>query len=318
MEKKSYQVRNWRHYNESLVQRGSITFWLDEKAIHHWESQERTGRRGRPYTYSDMALVCGLTLKAVFKLTFRSTQGFIRSLAECLGLRIKVPDYTLLCKRQKNLTVDLPTSRQRQEGLHLVVDSSGLKVYGEGEWKVRQQGWVKHRLWRKLHIGINSETQEIEVFELSDLGVQDCQGLECLLGKLKKPISTVIGDGSYDRFCCYEAAERRQFKLLTPPQRNAKTSKETKSHKKKKASAEAIKKRDAVIKEVEKLGRAQWKRQIGYHRRSLAETAMFRIKTLLGNRLQTRRFEHQKTEIAIWCRAINKMTALGMPETVAF
>lgn len=315
MDKKSYRVRNWKEYNEALVQRGSITFWFDDECIKQWKSNKTSGCRGRPEEYSDIAVQAGLTLKAVFKLTFRATEGLIKSLLKLLKLELKTPDYTLLCKRQKSIKIMLPKKvLQTGEKLHLAFDTSGLKVYGEGEWKVRQHGWIKHRLWRKFHLAINTMNHQIEAFELTDLGVQDCEGVPLLLNQIDAPIDSARGDGAYDRFSCYEEAEQKNFRLITPPQRKAKLSKERK--KKIKASADAIKKRDEEITKVRAQGRKNWKIQADYHRRSLAETAMFRVKTILGNRLSTRTLQHQKTEIGIWCRIINKMTLLGMPQTM--
>lgn len=316
MDKKSYRVRNWSDYNEALVNRGSITFWFNEECINQWKSEQDKKGRGRPEKYSDLAIQTGLTLKALFKLTFRSTEGFIKSLLELLKLELETPDYTLLCKRQKNIVINLPKKAlESGENLHLAFDTTGLKVYGEGEWKVRQHGWVKHRLWRKFHIAINTMNQQIEAFELTDLGVQDCEGVPLLLDQISTPIESCRGDGAYDRFSCYEEAERKKIRLITPPQRNAKLSIERKN--KKKTDPEAIRKRDEEIKKIRELGRKEWKIQADYHRRSLAETAMFRVKTLLGNRLSTRTLQHQKTEVAVWCQIINKMTILGMPKSVA-
>lgn len=316
MTKKVYRVRNWKDYNEALVKRGSLTFWLDEKCLNQWKSEKRSRGRGRPEKYSDLAIQTGLTLKALFKLTFRATEGFIKSLLEMLKVTIKAPDYSLLCKRQKNITIDLLKKAACGEPLHLAFDTTGLKIYGEGEWKVRRHGWMKHRLWRKFHIAVNTVSHQIEAFELTDLGVQDCEGVPLLLNQIVGPIASGRGDGAYDRFSCYEEAERKKFRLITPPQRNSKLSSERKKYNRK-ISAEALKKRDAEIKKVRELGRKEWKIQADYHRRSLAETAMFRMKTLLSNRLSTRTLEHQKTEVAIWSQIINKMTMLGMPESIA-
>lgn len=316
MDKKSYRVRNWKEYNEALVNRGSITFWFNEACIAQWKSEQKGKGRGRPEKYSDLVIQTGLTLKALFKLTFRTTEGFIKSLLKLLNLELEAPDYSLFCKRQKNIKIDLPKKAlQTGESLHLAFDTTGLKVYGEGEWKVRQHGWIKHRLWRKFHVAINTKSQQIEAFELTDLGIQDCEGVPLLLNQIAEPIDSCRGDGAYDRFSCYEEAERKKFRLITPPQRNAKLSTERKH--KKKADPEAIKKRDEEVKKVRELGRKEWKINADYHRRSLAETAMFRMKTLLGNSLSTRTLQHQKTEVAVWCHIMNKMTLLGMPRTVA-
>jgi hypothetical protein len=315
MSKKDYRVRNWKDYNEALVQRGSVTLWFSEESIKNWHEPKKENGRGRPQEYSELAIICGLTIKAVFKLAYRATEGFIRSLVGKLQLGIKVPDYTLLCKRQKDVKVVLPKKVTPGEALHIVCDSTGLKVFGEGEWKTRRHGPTKKRLWRKLHLAINSKTQMIEACELTELGVQDSEGFKSLLNSIKEPISVAIGDGSYDRFSCYEEMEKRGGKGIFPPQRNAVTSVERMDNKKK-ASQGAVEKRDGVINQVRLLGRKTWKQQSGYHRRSLAETGMFRVKTLLGRRLTCHTFKNQCVEAKIWCNVVNRMTLLGMPKTV--
>lgn len=316
MSQKDYRVRNWKDYNEALVQRGSVTLWFDEESIKNWHKGKEAGKRGRPQEYSKLAILCGLTIKAVFKLAYRATEGFIKSLVKMLKLGIKAPDYTLLCKRQKEIQVTLPTCVTKGEGLHIVCDSTGLKVFGEGEWKVRRHGPTKKRLWRKLHLAINSKTQIIEACELTELGTQDCEGFKSLINSIKEPINEAIGDGAYDRFSCYEEMEKRGGKGIFPPQHNAVTSQE-RGVNRKKASKGAVEKRDETIKQARLLGKKSWKQQTGYHRRSLAETGMFRVKTILGRRLSCHTLENQCVEAKIWCYVINKMTLLGMPKTVA-
>lgn len=316
MTKKNYRVRNWKEYNQSLVNRGSITLWFDEPSIESWHNCERNGQRGRPEEYSDTAILCGLTLRAVFKLTYRATEGFLSSLINLLGLQIRCPDYSLLCKRQKTLPLPKLRKDASSEPLHIVVDSTGLKVYGEGEWKVRQHGHSKRRIWRKLHVAINSDTQRIESFVLTDLGTQDCEAFPELVEKIDSAIDSIAADGAYDRFSCYEEAEKKSFTLIAPPQHNANTSEE-RTRNKKKASTAAVRARDEVIKEVRELGRKEWKIKSQYHQRSLAETGIFRVKTLMGNKLTARTFERQCNEVALWCHLINKITETGMPVSVA-
>jgi hypothetical protein len=311
----TYRVRNWREYNQSLVQRGSITLWISEEVFKQWQTSSPTGKRGRPKEYADEIIQCMLCLKAVYNLPFRAVEGFVKSLFLLQRITLKVPDYSLLCKRQKHLTITLPKSRRSGEGLHLVIDSTGLKVFGEGEWKTRQHGVTKKRLWRKLHLAINSKTQMIEAVELTELGVQDCEGFVRLLDYIEDPIDTAIGDGAYDRFSCYEAIEKRGGKGIFPPQHNAVTSKERAANRKK-ASAQAVAKRDETVEAVRSLGSKRWKEQTGYHRRSLAETGMFRVKTILGRQLSSRHLENQIIEAQIFCSIINAMTLNGMPKTV--
>src|SRR3990167_3192835 len=162
------------------------------------------------------------------------------------------------------------------------------------------------------YIALNSEAQEIEAFELTDLGGQDWEGFENLIEEIEKELGDVIGDGAYDRFPCYKLATTKKFKLIVPPQRNARNSEERKK-KISKAKRVFLQGRDATIKTVREIGRVEWKKEARYHRRSLVETLMFRIKTILGSRLSSRLFENQKVETAIWCKIINHMTQLVMP-----
>lgn len=311
----TYRVRNWKEYNQSLVQRGSITLWVSKEVIEKWKTSEKTGKRGRPKEYADEIIQCILCLKAVYNLPFRAVEGFVKSLFLLQGMVLKIPDYSSLCKRQKHLTITLPKGSRSSEGLHLVIDTTGLKVFGEGEWKVRQHGVVKKRLWRKLHLAINSKTQMIEAIELTELGVQDSEGFSRLLNQIENPVETTIGDGSYDRFSCYEAIEKRGGRGIFPPQHNAVTSDE-RTDNRKKASTKAVAKRDEAIKGVRSLGQKTWKEEVGYHRRSLAETGIFRLKTILGRRLNAHHLENQVVEARIWCSIINTMTLQGMPKTV--
>lgn len=317
MSKKDYRVCNWKEYNQSLVNRGSITFWFDKKYLDNWSNIERSGKRGRPEKYNDCVIECGLTLKALFGLTFRSTEGFLKSLIQMMNLNLEVPNYSLLCKRQKNISISLKS--KKKENIHVLIDSTGLKVLGEGEWKVRQHGYIKKRLWRKLHLAINRDTQELEALELTELGTQDWEGMIKLVQDIENTrcnLSSAIGDGAYDRFPCYELGERKNFSLITPPQRNASTTQE-RGNKIRKAKKPLLRVRDEAIKQIREIGRAEWKIKTGYHKRSLAETAMFRVKTLLGNRLSTRKLANQKVEAAIWGKIINQITGLGMPTTIA-
>lgn len=215
---KDAHARNWNKYNEALVQRGSITFWFNEDAIQAWHTNDSLNSRGRPRKYSDIAIRCGLTLKAVFNLPFRAVEGFIKSLITLFKVKAEVPDYTSLCKRQKNLTINFPKNNLKTgEGIHILVDSTGLKIFGEGEWKVRQHGYVKRREWRKLHLAINAKTQGIEAFKLTNLKVTDSEEFSALIDAIDKPIDVATGDGAYDQYKNYKLAKNKKFKLITPP-----------------------------------------------------------------------------------------------------
>jgi hypothetical protein len=308
-QKVTYRVRNWAAYNDSLVQRGSLTVWISDEVIEGWRPTPNGRRqRGGQMEYSDRAIECLLTLKAVFKLPYRQTEGFGRSIMTLLGVKVAVPHYTTLCKRSADLTVDWSVSPV-QGAKHIVVDSTGLKVYGEGEWKVRQHGYSKRRTWRKLHLSVNEATQSIEAVVLTEAGVDDAEAGGQLLDETAGPIEQVSGDGSYDKRKFYDACVEREVQHITiPPQRNARIWQHGNSSK-------PPLPRDQNLRRIRRVGRKRWKQESGYHRRSLAETAMFRFKIIFGNTLSTRTLPRQITEARIKCAALNRMTQLGMPES---
>src|SRR5512135_2437986 len=154
--KAAYRIRNWRQYNRALVHRGSLTVWVDQKALDAW-NYHGPAQWGARFVYSDVAIQCLLTLRAVFRLPLRGTQGMAHSVFELMGLDLEVPHYSTLSRRAAELSVDL--ARKSEGPLHLVLDSTGLKVYGEGEWKVRRHGYSKRRTWRKLHLAVNDRAK---------------------------------------------------------------------------------------------------------------------------------------------------------------
>lgn len=308
-QKATYRVRNWAAYNNSLVERGSLTVWISDEVIERWKPMpEGPRQRGGQMEYSDRAIEYLLTLKVVFKLAYRQTEGFGRSIMALLGANVTVPDYTTLCKRSVDLTVDLPPS-QVQSAKHIVVDSTGLKVYGEGEWKVRQHGYTKRRTWRKLHLSVDAATQSIKAVVLTEASVDDAEAGRQLLDEIKGPIKQVSGDGTYDKRKFYEACVQREVEqIAVPPQRNARIWQHGNSSK-------PPLPRDQNLRRIRHVGRKRWKEEVGYHRRSLAETAMFRFKIIFGNTLSTRTLARQMVEVRIKCAALNRMTQLGMPDS---
>ena len=308
--KQKYRVRNWNQYNRSLINRGSITVWFDEKSIAQWHDSETTSQRGRPRVYADIAIHCVLLIKVVFGLPLRSLQGFVESLVVLLKLPISVPNYTTISRRQKSLQVALERYK-KEASLHIVVDSTGLKVFGEGEWKVRQHGYSKRRTWRKLHLAIDEASGEIVASALSTNDVHDSEILPGLLQKIQDDICQVSADGAYDTFSCHEAIAARKARAAIPPRENARIKQHGNSH----APPLA---RDEILRAIrDNGGMKAWKQNSHYHRRSLAETAMYRFKQLLGRTLAARNFESQCTEAFIKCSAMNRMTNLGMPESYA-
>lgn len=307
--KATYRVRNWAAYNRSLVSRGSITVWIDDEVIATWHPAPsgKRSRGGQP-KYSDRAIECLLMLKAVYGLPYRQTIGFAQSILEMLDADVEVPDYTLLCKRSADLDVDLSPSK-RNEAKHIVVDSTGLKIYGEGEWKVRQHGISKRRTWRKFHLSADETTHELQAVVVTEANVDDAQAGKKLLTQTPGKIDQVSGDGGYDKRKFYEAAMQREVKRITvPPRRDAKIWQHGNSKK-------APLPRDENLRYIRRHGRKKWKHDSDYHRRSLAETAVYRFKTIFGNTLSTRTLSRQVTEVRIKAAALNRMTRLGMPDS---
>ena len=299
-----YRIRNWSSYNKALVQRGSLTVWFDEKVVNCWYNKKRSGKRGRPLVYTDLAIQCCLTLKIIYHLPLRGAQGLVMSILELLELPLDAPDYSSLSIREKTLKLSLPKNSKRQEGMHLVVDATGLKLYGEGEWKVRKHGPSKRRTWLKLHLGVNESTQDIEACMLTADDVHDSEPLPNLLEQINDPIDQVTGDGAYDTHDCYQATIHSGADPCFPPRGNAVRNRPT---------DEAWCLRNQAVSQVRYHNLKYWKKKHNYHRRSLAETAMYRFKQLLGDKVQARTPKRQAREIGIKCLAINKMNQLGMP-----
>lgn len=303
--KTQYRIQNWSDYNQSLVSRGSITFWISEDVAQGWENSELSGKRGASNTYSDLAIVTSLMIRSVYGLTLRAAEGFVNSLFGLMNLDISCPHYSRLSRRAKDLDVPLPRSGDIKD---VVVDASGLKVFGEGEWKVRQHGVSKRRTWRKVHFAINPKNHEIVASVLSSNDVSDGEVLEELLEQIPGDLNSVAGDGAYDTGPCHKEIHKRGAHPLIPPRRNAVIHEED----------EVLIERNKAIKWIQSLGnteeaRKQWKKEVGYHNRSLAETGMFRFKALFGEKLVSRTFDTQATELFIKAAALNMITSLGMP-----
>ena len=304
--KAKYRIRNWATYNESLKKRGSITLWIDEEVLKVWKAKPEAIRgRGGQKQYSDGAIECLLTVKNVYQLAYRQTEGFAGSLGKLLRIELPIPNYSTINRRAKSLKVNLETSKKGP--IHIVLDSTGLKVYGEGEWKVRQHGYSKRRIWRKLHLGVDEATGEIETELLTGAGVDDAEVTASLLKQTQAKIKQLSGDGAYDKEKVYKAAAAKGVEKITiPPRRDAVLWEE---------NGVEPHPRNENLRRIWEDGRKEWKIESGYHRRSLAETAMFRFKTIFGDHLDARETNRQKTEARIKCAALNRMTHLGMPDS---
>jgi hypothetical protein len=304
--KGTYKITNWREYNESLVQRGSITFWFRDDVIEQWHHANDRPKVGHPFVYSDTAVECLLTLRELFQLPYRQTEGLAQSLAQLMEVDIPIPDYTSLAKRAAKLGISLDVAR-RKGSIDVVVDSTGLKVFGEGEWKMRKHGKGKRRTWRKLHLAVNPETQEIVAETLTENGVHDADQVDDLLEQIDVPVDTFYGDGAYDQWKVYGTLDTNRIRPIIPPRRNAKIKRHGNS-------GRPSLPRDQAIREIRRKGRASWKESVGYHRRSLSETAMHRMKCCFGNKLKNRLLENQRIEARVRSKILNHFTHLGLPQ----
>jgi hypothetical protein len=305
--KSLYRVKNWPEYEQALRKRSSLTFWWPQDMAKNWR-YAGAKQRGRPLAYSDQAIELVLTFKELFHLTHRGAEGFMRSLLGLLKIHVAVPDHSTLSRRSRCLRVKLP--RTVSGPLHLVLDSTGLKVFGEGEWKVRKFGYARHRTWRKLHVGLDPDSGEIQAVALTTNSLSDAATAEGLLAQIEAHLLSCTADGAYDKRRVYQALQRHSpgVRMLIPPRQDA--------HIWQHGNSKQVRlQRDENLRYIRQHGRRQWKRKCGYHKRSLAENLMFRLKTIFGDRLSARRLDTQVTQALIRCRALNQMTHLAMPHS---
>lgn len=303
----SKRVRNWKDYNRNAIKSGAITLWIDRTVITALPVKSHA--RGRPRIYSNELIEASLLLKHAYQLSFRKVQGFIGSLYELLGVIKQPPNYSVLCRRQIGLSVNLKKCVSSGP-INIVIDSTGLKVVGEGEWCRKKHGFHYQRTWKKIHLAVDADGLDIVSCVVSSARTQDSDVLQPLLEDVKAPIKTVIGDGAYDTFKCYEYVHQRKARAIFPPRVDARHSSETRADKKA-ACKEAIEQRDEAIIRIAQSDRPTWKKEVGYHKRSLAETTMYRLKTHTGEKLKARHLETQILEVKIKCKILNKINALA-------
>lgn len=309
MTKKVYRVRNWSEYNKGLVSRGSLTVWFNREHIRSAE-----GSHGNK-AYSDSLILCALTLRQLFHLPYRATEGLLRSLIQLNQLDIETPDYSTLCRRGKSLKVDLGV-KSTGKPRHILVDSTGVQVLGEGEWKRLKQGESRCQVWKKLHLALDADSLDIVALDVTESVRLDGNYLPGLIEQINGPIEQITGDGAYDKQNCYVCAYQRGAKPVFPPQHNAIVQR----NKIKKNLAliprdELITRLNSSLNKEEEL--RSWKKENNYHRRSLVETNMSRLNFIFGDQMSARTPENQFTDLAIRCRTINKMNKLGLPKSVA-
>ncbi len=300
------KVVNWREYDESLRRRGSLTVWFSDEAVEAWKAAPRMGRGGQP-AYSPLAILTALTLRAVFRLPFRQTEGLIGSVIGLLGLDLAVPDHTTLCRRAE--TLEVPRPRSGGEPVHLLVDSTGLKLCGAGEWLVEKHGTRTRRSWRKLHLGVDANTGQIVAAVLTDKDVDDGSQVGPLLDQANGPVASFTGDGAYDQEGVYSdvAARHPEAAVIVPPRSTAVPSEMAET---------APTQRDQHLQAIAEMGRMGWQKASGYNIRARAEATMGRFKQVIGDGLRCRTDQRRATEVDVAVHALNRMLELGRPESV--
>src|SRR3954463_12928796 len=312
--KQRRRVTNWAEYDAALRQRGSLTVWFTEAAVAAWEAEPRTTPGGQPH-YSSLAITTALTLKAVFRLALRQTEGLIGSIIGLLGLDLSVPDHTTLSRRAEPLEVPRPRSDSRTdagrdpEPLHLLVDSTGLKLCGAGEWLVEKHSTRTRRAWRKMHVGTDADTGQIVAATLTTHDVDDGSQVGPLLDQVDGPIASFTGDGAYDQDGVYTSVGERhpEAAVVVPPRATAVPSQTAES---------APTQRDRHLQLIAEHGRMAWQRASGYTKRAKAEAAIGRWKQVIGDRLRAHTDERRATEMDVAVHVLNRMLDLGRPNYV--
>jgi IS5 family transposase len=302
-----HRVTNWREYEASLRNRASLTVWFTEEALAGWKAQPRTTSGGQ-CRYSDLAIETALTLRTLFRLAYRQSEGLIGSIMRMLGVDLPVPDHTTLSRRAAGLPVQ-PCQRSGMGALHLIVDSTGLKLRGAGEWLFEKHGTAKRRSWRKLHAGIDADSGEIVAFDLTDKDVDDAAHVETLLDQLAEAPASFMADGAYDRSAVLDAvlARNPSARFIVPPCKGAVPGP---------TAATAPTLRDHDVLAIKAHGRMNWQKASGYNKRSKVEAAISRYKRVIGDTLKSRTDDRRATEVAIAAKSLNRMRELGQANFV--
>jgi Transposase DDE domain len=305
--KQRHRVTNWAEYDAALRQRGSLTVWFTEEAVAAWRAEPRTTRGGQPH-YSALAIRTALTLRTMFRLALRQTEGLIGSILQLLGLDLAVPDHSTLSRRAETLEMPRPCAGSR-ESVHLLVDSTGLRLCGPGEWLIEKHGSRRRRAWRKLHIGVDANTGQILASELTTSDVDDGSQIGPLLDQITAPLASFTGDGAYDQEGVYNTVATRHpdAEVIVPPRATAVLSEDDQA---------GPTQRDRHLQNIAEHGRTGWQKRSGYNRRALVETSISRFKRVIGDGLRARTDQRRATEVAIAISALNRMLELGRPKSV--
>ncbi len=301
-----HRVTNWSAYDAALRQRGSLTVWFTDEAIEAWQAEPRTTPGGQPH-YSALAITTALTLRAVFRLALRQTEGLVGSILQLLGLDLPVPDHSTLSRRAE--TLEVPRPRSGCAPVHLLVDSTGLRLCGPGEWLAEKHGSRTRRSWKKLHLGVDADTGRIVASALTGHDGDDGSQVGPVLEQVDGPVASFTADGAYDRDDVYaEVAVRHpEAAVIVPPRSSAVPSG---------AAETAPTQRDRHLEAIAERGRMGWQKASGYNWRALIEADIARWKRVIGGALRSQTDGRQATEVAIAVRVLNRMLDFGRPEYV--
>ncbi len=300
------KVMNSASYDAALRQRGSLTVWFTEEAVASWRAEPRTTAGGQSW-YSPLAILTALTLRAVFRLALRQTEGLIGSIIHLLGLTLAVPDHTTLSRRAG--TLEVPRPRRDGAPMHLLVDSTGLKLCGAGEWLIEKHGTKTRRSWRTLHIGMDADTGQIVAAALTRKEVDDGSQVGPLLDQVAASVASFTADGACDQDSVSTAVAERHpaAAIIVPPRSTAVPSE---------AAETAPTQRDRHLQFIAEHGRAAWQKVSGYTKRARAEATIGRFKQVIGDGLRSRTDQRRATEVDVAVHVLNRMLDLGRPISV--
>ena len=306
--RQKHRVTNSASYDAALRQRGSLTVWFTDEAVEGWRAEPRTTPGGQPW-YSPLAILTALTLRSVFRLALRQTEGLIGSIIGLLGLELRVPDHSTLSRRARTLEVPRPLPSRNGEPMHLLVDSTGLRLCGAGEWLLEKHGTKTRRSWRKLHIGLDAGSGQIVAASLTAKEVDDGAEVGPLLNQITGAVASFTGDGGYDQDRVYASMAEchPEAAVIVPPRSTAVLSETAET---------APTQRDHHLQYIAQHGRMAWQRASGYTTRARAEAAMARWKQVIGDGLRSHTDDRRATEVDVAVHALNRMLKLGRPSYV--
>lgn len=299
-------ARDWRALDAAHKRRGELITVFFSPDSGAFEPPPRTGKDGRPQLYSDAHIEAVLTVKVLLRLSLRAVEGFARGMSRIAQADWPVPNYSTLSRREERLQVDLGRVLAEGKKHVLLVDSTGLKVFGAGEWKVRMHGTEgKRRTWRKVHLLVDRESGAIVAVETTPGDTGDCTVVPAMLPQDMQG-DFLLGDGAYHTKELHRLVHHRGGTLLSPPPKDARV---WRDRGRKEEPALAF--RNRQLTPLQRLGRTAWKVQSGYSQRSFVECTNNRLKSITGDHLAARTVERQKVEVRLRCKALNSLAVPG-------